>query len=342
MMGRSHALSGCAVGLAGGWLYGLPPVQSIFVGLVCGGAATLPDIDHPDSTVSATFGIVTQAFSLLVRKLAGGHRNGTHSAFGACLFALAAFAANALHMGSADMAMGGLAIALPLLASGVPVRLFHGPCGASYKSPWAALAATGFVVFTIVAALAATVAYGRIVGTAILGILLLLTLSALARAMRIPGYADEAAAAGLAYVALFPDTLGDAVPDFTGMDFTLIPWALLVGVVVHSMGDAITKGGVPWGWPLSQAYVGPQWIMTDGAVERRVILPALVVSVGAVATQLISVGVGVCAGVVLAWLLYEGTTGKAKKSVARRKGSGRKPAARKRAPAKKRQPLDGR
>lgn len=46
------------------------------------GASILPDIDHPNSTVSRSLGKLSQIFAWIVSKIAGGHRNGTHSIVG--------------------------------------------------------------------------------------------------------------------------------------------------------------------------------------------------------------------------------------------------------------------
>ncbi|MFC4561618.1 metal-dependent hydrolase [Nocardiopsis mangrovi] len=94
MMGHSHALSGVV-----GWMAVVPLLQGteffgvgfdlgsgeiIAGGLVCAGAALLPDIDHKSATVTNTYGVVTRTLGALFNWLFGGHRNGTHS----LLFAL--------------------------------------------------------------------------------------------------------------------------------------------------------------------------------------------------------------------------------------------------------------
>lgn len=88
MMGKSHLILGAA-----GWLtIGVPAVElltgtplgaaEIASGtVVSSGAAMLPDLDHPQATVSRTFGKVSQTFAKYFAKAMGGHRNGSHSAF---------------------------------------------------------------------------------------------------------------------------------------------------------------------------------------------------------------------------------------------------------------------
>jgi membrane-bound metal-dependent hydrolase YbcI (DUF457 family) len=93
MMGRDHALSG-AVAFAA-----LAPVLHVHqaylaAGVVLtAGAGVLPDIDHPDSTISQSFGFLTEWFAWLVDKLSGGHRHGTHSLLGIAAFTAAAYGA---------------------------------------------------------------------------------------------------------------------------------------------------------------------------------------------------------------------------------------------------------
>lgn len=74
MMGRSHAISGVlAVSVAGAYL-DVSGTALLILGMVIPGASLLPDVDHAKSTVSRTYGPMTQGFSKLV-----GHRQITHS-----------------------------------------------------------------------------------------------------------------------------------------------------------------------------------------------------------------------------------------------------------------------
>lgn len=82
MLGTSHAATGLIVGLASLPVAtpGAPAwVQAGWV-VVCGGAAVLPDLDHPASMVSRMWGPVSVAVSGVVARLARGHRAGTHDA----------------------------------------------------------------------------------------------------------------------------------------------------------------------------------------------------------------------------------------------------------------------
>ncbi|MFI5749000.1 metal-dependent hydrolase [Streptomyces sp. NPDC051644] len=101
VMGPTHALSGVTVwmaGAAGLQLCGVSvPTAELAVGAaVSAGAALLPDIDHPSSTIARTFGPVSTAVSHLVDRVStavynmtctareaprtGGHRTLTHTA----------------------------------------------------------------------------------------------------------------------------------------------------------------------------------------------------------------------------------------------------------------------
>ena len=98
MMGRDHALSGALV------FAGLAPALHVTdahlaAGIaLCAGAGVLPDIDHQDTSVSSSFGFLTEGFSWLVARLSGGHRHGTHSLFGIAVFTAGALAAGAYQL----------------------------------------------------------------------------------------------------------------------------------------------------------------------------------------------------------------------------------------------------
>jgi membrane-bound metal-dependent hydrolase YbcI (DUF457 family) len=91
MMGRDHALSG-AVAFAA-----LAPelhvtAAHLAAGVVlAAGAGVLPDIDHPDSTISRSFGFLTEWFAWVVDRISGGHRHGTHSLIGIAVFTAGAW-----------------------------------------------------------------------------------------------------------------------------------------------------------------------------------------------------------------------------------------------------------
>lgn len=108
--GPTHAMSGLtawatATALAGDSALGTLSIKGWCVGAVlCAGAALLPDLDHPESTVSSTFGPVTAAGSKLINAIShgiyqvtrtkrdskrdGGHRGFTHTLVFAVLAAI--------------------------------------------------------------------------------------------------------------------------------------------------------------------------------------------------------------------------------------------------------------
>ena len=74
MMGRHHAASGALAGLALGLITREPAATTLAAGAVCAGAALVPDIDEPRSTISRRLIVVGPAVGSAVR-----HRTATHS-----------------------------------------------------------------------------------------------------------------------------------------------------------------------------------------------------------------------------------------------------------------------
>lgn len=90
MLGRDHALSGAAAYVTVAPLLLHADGLHLAIGTaIAAGAGVLPDIDHHDSTISRSFGFLTEAFSWAVGKVSGGHRHGTHSIVGVAVFAAA-------------------------------------------------------------------------------------------------------------------------------------------------------------------------------------------------------------------------------------------------------------
>jgi len=86
MMGRQHALTGVLA--ATGTAYAIKADVPTFV-LLCTtlpGTALLPDIDHPDSTVSNVYGPITRTFARVL-----DHRKQTHSIPGVLAFCTAVY-----------------------------------------------------------------------------------------------------------------------------------------------------------------------------------------------------------------------------------------------------------
>lgn len=106
MMGTSHAATGLLAGAALGAMFGSHPADYFVLAAVGAGAALLPDLDEPGSTVGRSLGPITRGLSRLLRgasqmvftatgtradlasSTSGGHRHLTHTlpavvAFGA-------------------------------------------------------------------------------------------------------------------------------------------------------------------------------------------------------------------------------------------------------------------
>jgi len=91
-LGHTHALSGAVAGLAVGlFVKHMPEAQlTILTGLTAG-AAVLPDIDHPNSSLAHCFGFFTKTVAWLIGRVSGGHRHLTHAIFGVAGFTILAW-----------------------------------------------------------------------------------------------------------------------------------------------------------------------------------------------------------------------------------------------------------
>ena len=88
MMGANHAITGAAAWVA---LTASAPIVTsgimpmgavgVFVGaIVCAGAALLPDADHHNGTIAHSVPVVGSVITGTIGQMAGGHRQGLHSA----------------------------------------------------------------------------------------------------------------------------------------------------------------------------------------------------------------------------------------------------------------------
>lgn len=129
MLRRNHAASGALVGLAVAdplaHSLGHPALSPLALAgdaLVAAGFALLPDIDEPNSTVSRKLGAISRAASAATSRVAGGHRQATHS----LLFAGVAFAgaelASRFVYGAPVVIWGALALSVALVIPGVRRR----------------------------------------------------------------------------------------------------------------------------------------------------------------------------------------------------------------------------
>jgi membrane-bound metal-dependent hydrolase YbcI (DUF457 family) len=281
MMGSTHAMSGAmTAGLAAAaaaFATHLAPWELVLGTAVCAGAAVLPDVDHPNSGVSQTFGPATRGFSFVVRWVSGGHRNGTHSYLGSAVLNLYAFGSLALHIGSLRWLAVGIGISAILVGLGILTAArdtTRGRGAPAYKERWhgrVAVAVSAIVV--VVLALAAT-RFGRAAGTVGLASLLVLTLSATTRITRIRR--GSWLAGLLRDLARWDDYLPIPVTITVlclGFDLRIVPFVVLLGALTHLAGDWVTDGGIPLGWPWSQRMYSLKWFKTDSDFEHGRVFP---------------------------------------------------------------------
>jgi membrane-bound metal-dependent hydrolase YbcI (DUF457 family) len=126
MLGRDHALTGAFVFAALGPTLHVPGGHLVAGIVLTAGAGVLPDIDHPDSTISRSFGFLTEGFAWLVDRLSGGHRHGTHSLFGIAVFTLGSIAAGAYQLsGPGAAAPGHPVFSWHMLPAGLYLALIY-------------------------------------------------------------------------------------------------------------------------------------------------------------------------------------------------------------------------
>src|SRR3984957_9217773 len=125
MLGRDHALSG-AVAFAA-----LAPalhVHEAFLAagvVLTAGAGVLPDIDHPDSTISRSFGFLTEWFAWVVDRISGGHRHGTHSLVGIVVFSAGAYFAGLYQLSGPKAAAGHLVFTWHIVPAALVLALLY-------------------------------------------------------------------------------------------------------------------------------------------------------------------------------------------------------------------------
>jgi membrane-bound metal-dependent hydrolase YbcI (DUF457 family) len=206
MMGRSHFVSGIVAFEVTAEQMHYTPTQAVIGAIVVSSAALLPDIDHPQATVSRAVGPISRVVSLGIAKLAGGHRRGTH-----CLIGIGLLAA---------------------IAQGCVVHRHS------------------------------------LLGMIVLSVILILTLAAGVRILRIPGLVDDLAPIPVVLVGVC----------MTNIDLTTVPVALMIGCLAHSIGDSLTNSGWMPFWPLSEVRIKFGLFKTGGKFEKLVVFPVLVVA----------------------------------------------------------------
>jgi len=121
MMGRTHAVSG-TLAFGGATLAYAFSVPELIIGVVIAtGASMMPDLDHPNATMTKSLGPLSWVANLIIVVIFGGHRKGTHSiAFAVVVGIGAQIALTYRH----ELA-GGIALSVLMsLAVGSLVRLF--------------------------------------------------------------------------------------------------------------------------------------------------------------------------------------------------------------------------
>ena len=94
MEGHTHAISGLVAGAAAGeFVLHLPLAGVAALSALTAGWATWNDLDSCGSCAARSLGFASKAVAVVVRKLSGGHRHLTHSAFGVAIFTALAWAA---------------------------------------------------------------------------------------------------------------------------------------------------------------------------------------------------------------------------------------------------------
>lgn len=162
MMGSSHAATGLLTGAAVGVLLGSHVSDPLICAAVGAGAALLPDLDEPGSTVGRSLGVATEGVSRLLRSASstvyaatgteyelragkdGGHRHLTHTLPAVVVFGLVAWGLSAV----APLGVGLVVFAMSALGVGAVARslkvlgpLRHRKLGALVAAGLAALGA---------------------------------------------------------------------------------------------------------------------------------------------------------------------------------------------------------
>jgi membrane-bound metal-dependent hydrolase YbcI (DUF457 family) len=83
-------VTGLAVGL---FVKHMPEAQLLILTGLTAGAAVLPDIDHPNSSLAHCFGFFTKTVAWLIGRISGGHRHLTHAILGVAGFTVLAWLA---------------------------------------------------------------------------------------------------------------------------------------------------------------------------------------------------------------------------------------------------------
>lgn len=106
-------------------------------------------------------------------------------------------------------------------------------------------------------------------GKIILSTVMILALASAVRLLQIPGWFDDFA----------PIPLVIGIVGFTSTSLVIVPWAIVWGCLIHTLGDMVTLEGVPLFWPFSGRNMKLALFKTNGFAERYVILPLVSINI---------------------------------------------------------------
>ena len=103
------------------------------------------------------------------------------------------------------------------------------------------------------------------VSMVVLSAILIVTLAAGVRVLRIKGWVDD--------LAPIPVVIG--VVCLTPLDLHAVPVALMLGCTTHVLGDCLTNSGCPVFWPFGSERLKFGLFATGKKVEKRIVFPAM-------------------------------------------------------------------
>lgn len=105
-----------------------------------------------------------------------------------------------------------------------------------------------------------------VLGASVLCFLICLAVGGAVRLLRIPGLLDD----------LIPIPITIAIVTLTHISLDLVPFALMLGCLIHVLGDVATRSGCPVWWPFSMKRIKLDLFTTNGFAERWIITPAVI------------------------------------------------------------------